>query len=438
MAPDFSRIRNIGIAAHIDAGKTTTTERVLFYARRTHRMGEVDSGTTITDFDTEEQERGITIYSAAVTFTWADHTVNLIDTPGHVDFTAEVERALRVLDGVIIVFDAKEGAEAQSETVWRQAVKYHVPRLCFMNKMDKLGADFEASVASLHERLGANPLVVQLPIGVEETFEGIVDLLRMKAFYFVPEGDGRRMEEREIPADLVEPAKRWRHLIEERAADTSEALMEKYVLGEPMEAAELRNAIRAVTISGKVHPVLCGSARNKIGVRLLLDAVVDYLPSPLEVPPIVGHDPAHGDAEVHRACSVDEPLAAYVFKIVAEKPMDLYFVRVYSGVLKSGSRLLNPGRGKKENVSRVFRVFAKRREQLDEAYAGDIVAVVGLREALTGDTLCDARHPIVLERIEFPETVISMAIEPKSSADRDKLSEALRALARQDPTFESR
>jgi len=437
MVNDLTRTRNIGITAHIDAGKTTTTERILYYAGRTHRMGEVDEGTTVTDFDAEEQQRGITIYSAAVTFSWRDHTINLIDTPGHVDFTAEVERALRVLDGAIVVFDAKEGAEAQSETVWHQADKYHVPRLCFINKMDKVGADFPASVQSLIDRLKARPAVVQLPIGVEDAFEGVVDLVRMRAFYFIPEGEDRRIEERPIPAPLQEESIRSRHRLEELAAENDERLMEKYVAGESIANEELRAAIRAATLRNQLHPVFCGSARNRIGTRLLLDGIVDYLPSPLDVPPVAGTDPETHE-RISRRTDPAEPLTAYVFKIVAEKPVDLYFVRVYSGILKAGSRVLNPVRGKKENVSRLFRVFAKRREPIEQAAAGDIVAIVGLKDSLTGDTLCDARHPIVLERIRFPETVISMAIEPKSSADRDKLAEALHALARQDPTFNAR
>lgn len=432
---ELNRVRNIGIAAHIDAGKTTTTERILYYAGRTHKMGEVDDGTTITDFDTEEQERGITIYSAAVSLEWRDHTINLIDTPGHVDFTAEVERSLRVLDGAVVVFDAKEGAEAQSETVWRQANKYHVPRICFINKMDKVGADFHASVDSLRERLGARPVPVQLPIGAEDTFEGIVDLLEMKAFYFIPDRNDKRTEERPIPEAMLADVKHWRHELDEAIAETNDALMEKYIQGEAITSEELRAGIRAATVSSKVQPVFCGSARNKIGTRFLLNGVIDYLPSPLDIPPIEGEVPGQDDAKVSRPCDPAGPLTAYVFKVIADKPMDLYFVRVYCGTLKAGSRILNATRERKENVSRMFRVFAKRREQLAEALAGDIVAVVGLKDALTGDTLCDPKAPVILEKIEFPETVISMAIEPKSSADRDKLGEALRALSRQDPTF---
>ena len=438
MSIDLQRVRNIGIVAHIDAGKTTTTERILYYAGRTHKMGEVDDGNTITDFDTEEQERGITIYSAAVSLEWRDHTINLIDTPGHVDFTAEVERALRVLDGTVVIFDAKEGAEAQSETVWRQATKYREARLCFINKMDKLGADFFVSVQSLRERLGAHPVLLQLPIGAEDSFEGILDLVRMKAFYFLPEDGDRRIEERPVAGDLVALAGQWRRNLEESIAENDDELMERYVLSQPIGEDDLRAAIRRATIADRVHPVLCGSARNQIGIRFLLDAVVQYLPSPLDMPPIEGEIPDGSGKKTLRKCDPHEPLAAYLFKVVADKPMDLYFVRVYSGVLKAGVRVLNATRKQKENISRLYRVFARRLEPMSEASAGDIVAVKGLKDALTGDTLCDAKHPVVLEKIDFPETVISMAIEPKWSADHEKLSEALRALTHQDPTLEVR
>ena len=403
-------------------------------------MGEVDDGTTITDFDQEEQQRGITIYSAAVSCPWRDHTLNLIDTPGHVDFTAEVERSLRVLDGVVVVFDAKEGVEAQSETVWRQADKYEVPRLCFVNKMDKLGADYSASFRSIRDRLGANPVAVQIPIGAEGFFEGLIDLLSMTALYFQQKGSGSIFEERPIPAELEEAAGRARHELEERVAETAEPLMEKFIHDEPLTADELRESLRAATVSGELQPVFCGSALNYIGVQRLLDGVVDYLPSPLDRPPVVGRVPdsdrrGKQGGEVTCPCDPKAPLTAYVFKIVAEKPMDLYFVRVYSGKLKAGSRVFNPARNRKENVSQMHRVFAKKREKIKEAEAGDIVAITGLKESLTGDTLCDAKHPAVLERIEFPETVISMSIEPQSSADREKLLAALAMLTRENPTF---
>jgi len=435
---DLTKLRNIGIAAHIDAGKTTTTERILYYTGRTHKMGEVDDGTTITDFDQEEQQRGITIYSAAVTCPWRDHTINLIDTPGHVDFTAEVERSLRVLDGAIAIFDAKEGVEAQSETIWRQANKYHVPRLCFINKMDKVGADFEFSFRSIRDRLGANPVAVQIPIGAELHLEGLIDLITMKAIYYQQEQLGSRFEERPIPPELEEQARRWRHELEERAAETSDALMEKFIHDQPIGADELRAALRASTIAQHIQPVFCGSALNYIGVQRLLDGVIDYLPSPLDVPPMVGHLPAvpgRKSETVGCKCDPAAPLVAYAFKIIGEKPMDIHFVRIYSGTLKSGSRVFNPVRDRKENISRLFRVFAKKREAIESAPAGDIVAVAGLKETLTGDTLCDAKHPVILEKIEFPETVVSMSIEPRSSADRDKLIEALALLTRENPTF---
>ncbi|UCD30773.1 MAG: elongation factor G [Planctomycetota bacterium] len=436
---DLGKVRNIGIAAHIDAGKTTTTERVLYYTGKTHRMGEVDDGTTITDFDQEEQQRGITIYSAAVSCFWHDHTINIIDTPGHVDFTAEVERSLRVLDGAIVVFDAKEGVEAQSETVWRQADKYHVPRLCFINKMDKVGADFDASFESIRVRRDARPAAVQIPIGAENNFKGIVDLLTMKAVYYRQEKLGSQFEERPLPPELEDAAKRARDGLEEQVAETSESLMEKFIHDEPITAEELREGIRAATIADKLHPVFCGSALNYIGVQRLLDGIVDYLPSPLEIPPVVGEVPEskwskHGQVEFD--CDPEGPLVVYAFKIVAEKPVDVYFVRVYSGRLKVGSRVFNPTRDRKEKVTRMFRVFAKKREQMNEAEAGDIVAIAGLKYTLTGDTLCEKKNTVVLEKIEFPETVISMSIEPQSSADREKLIESLDMLARETPTFE--
>lgn len=434
-ATNLTKIRNIGIAAHIDAGKTTTTERILYYTGRTHRMGEVDDGTTTTDFDEEEQKRGITIYSAAVTCPWKDYTINLIDTPGHVDFTAEVERSLRVLDGMVAVFDAREGVEAQSETVWRQADKYDVPRICFMNKMDRIGADFERAVESLSARLPAHPLVLQIPIGAGPTFEGIIDLLDMKAIYFKEEDLGASFEERDVPASMLDEVQELRHKAIETVAETSESLMEKYLADQPLDVAEVRRAIRKMTIARKMHPVLCGSALKHVGVQRLLDAVCDYLPSPLDVPPVEATDPKKTTNKIKLPCDVDGPIAALVFKVVAEKPVDLFYMRLYSGTLKSNSRLLNPATGEKENISRIYRMFAKRRDQLDYTTAGDIVAVIGPRDTLTSHTLCDPKHPVLLESIEFPETVISVSVEPKSSKDRDKLAEALKALERQDPTI---
>ena len=438
MSADLQKTRNIGIAAHIDAGKTTATERILYYAGRIHRMGEVHEGTTTTDFDPEEQARGITIYSAAVSVEWAGHTINLIDTPGHVDFTAEVERSMRVLDGAIAVFDAKEGVEAQSETIWRQASKYTVPRLCFVNKMDKVGADFFNCVKEIRERLSGNPIPVQIPIGTQSEFEGLIDLLTMKAVYFRPDTRGSKWEEREIPEELVGLAKEWRHLLEEKVSETCDVLMDKYIHEQPISAEELIVALRRATVTSQAHPVFVGSALKYMGIQQLLDGVIAYLPSPLDMPPVIGHDPDDPEKEIQRKCDDTEPLCALLFKVVTEKPVDLFFVRIYSGVLKSGSRIYNANRRKKENVSRVFRMFAKRREAIDEARAGDIVAVVGLRDSLTGDSLCEQKHEVLLEKIEFPETVISMAVEPKSSGDRDRLAEALAALSRQDPTFDWR
>ncbi len=430
----MSRVRNIGIVAHIDAGKTTTTERILFYTGRTHRIGEVDDGTTTTDFDEQEQDRGITIFSAAVTCPWRDHQINLIDTPGHVDFTAEVERSLRVLDGAVIVFDAKEGVEAQSETVWRQARKYRVPCLCFVNKMDKIGADFEMSVGSIARRLEAHPVPVQMPIGAESKFSGVIDLVKMKALRFAG-NQGTTVSEEEIPAALLDAAKVLRHQLEEKVAETDDALMQKYLDETPLTEHELKSALRRATVAGRIHPVFCGSSLKNVGVQPLLDGVIDFLPSPLDRPPVEGVRSLKDETKQVRGPRDTEPMAAMVFKIVADKPLDLYYVRVYSGVLKSGMRVLNANTGEKENISRMFRMFAKRREQIDAAPAGEIVACVGMRDALTGHTLCEAREPIVLERIEFPTPVISVSVEPKNTKDRDLLGETLAKLERQDPTF---
>jgi len=430
----LSKVRNIGIAAHIDAGKTTTTERILYYTGKTHRMGEVDDGTTATDFDEQEQDRGITIFSAAVTCLWKDHTINLIDTPGHVDFTAEVERCLRVLDGAVVVFDAKEGVEAQSETVWHQASKYRVPCICFVNKMDKVGADFSMSVASIEKRLAARPVPVQLPIGAEGRFEGLIDLLEMRAYRFKgPQGD--KVETAEVPAELAEEARRWRHLLEERVAEQDDELMEKFLNDQTLSPAEIRAGLRRATLACRLNPVFCGSALKHVGVQKLLDGVLDYLPSPLDRPPIKGVRSNEDHTEVARHPREDQPLAALIFKIVAQKPLDLYYLRVYSGVLKGNTRVYNVNTGKKENLSRMFRMFAKRREQISSAGPGEIVAAVGLKEALTGHTLCDPKETIVLERIEFPRPVMSVSVEPKNTKDRESLLDALAKLGRQDPTF---
>lgn len=430
----MSRVRNIGVAAHIDAGKTTTTERILFYTGRTHKIGEVDDGTTTTDFDQQEQERGITIFSAAVTCPWRNYQINLIDTPGHVDFTAEVERSLRVLDGAIIVFDAKEGVEAQSETVWRQACKYRVPAICFVNKMDKIGADFEMSVSSIEKRLEAHPIPVQMPIGAESSFSGVIDIIRMKALRFGG-NQGTNVTEEVIPPELIEQAKHLRHHLEEKVSETDDALLQKYLDETPLTEAEIKKALRKATVAGLLQPVFCGSSLKNTGVQPLLDGVLDYLPSPLDRPPVDGVRSLKDETKVIRAPRASEPLSALVFKIVAEKPLDLFYVRVYSGVLKSGMRVFNANTESKENISRMFRMFAKRREQIDEAPAGEIVACVGLKDALTGNTLCEAKDPVVLERIEFPTPVISVSIEPKNTKDKDFLIETLGKLARQDPTF---
>jgi elongation factor G len=437
MNPALATFRNIGIAAHIDAGKTTTTERILYYTGASHRMGNVDDGTTVTDFEKQEQQRGITIYSAAVSCPWKGHTINLIDTPGHVDFTAEVERSLRVLDGMVAVFDGKEGVEAQSETVWRQGNKYNVARICFINKMDKVGADFQASVESIRKRFNANAVPVQIPIGAENAFEGLIDLMTMKALFFENAEGGTKIQEREIPSNLCDAAHSARQLMIERICETDETLADRFLSDEEISVADLKKALRAATIANKVRPVLCGSALSYRGVRPLLDAVCDYLPSPLDMPSIHAKTP---DGKHKRELSNDpsEPLAALVFKIVTEKPVDLYFLRIYSGTMKPNSRVFNPQTGEKENITRLFRMYAKRRDILDSAGAGEIVGVVGPKLALTGHTLCDPNRQVVLETIEFPETVVSQSIEPSSSRDRDKLIDALAALAKQDPTFRYR
>ncbi len=432
---DISRIRNIGVAAHIDAGKTTTTERLLFYSGTIHRMGNVDDGTTVTDFDSEEQKRGITIYSAAVSFNWRDCRVNLIDTPGHVDFTAEVERSLRVLDGAVVVFDAKEGVEAQSETVWRQADKYHVPRICLINKIDKVGADFENAVQTIRDRLDGNPIPIQIPIGTEDTFRGFVDLIEMNATVFSGTGQQTRAEQVEIPDELRAAAEAAREHLVEQVAELDEDLMAHYLEHETLEPEQIRRGLRIGTIARTCQPILCGSSLRYMGVQAVLDAVCEYLPSPLEVPPVEARDPRNPEEIVTRSCDPDGPLAVLVFKIVADSHGDLFFLRIYSGTLKAGSRLTNVSRNRKENLPRIYRIFAKRREQIEQAYAGDIVAVIGLKDSITGDTLGDAHKPVLLERIEFAETVISQAIEPKNSADRDKLAAALQMLTRSDPTF---
>ena len=444
MARDLSKIRNIGIAAHIDAGKTTVSERILYYTGKIHKMGEVHEGTAVMDFDEEEQKRGITINSAATTCPWdrfgERYTINLIDTPGHVDFTAEVERSLRVLDGAVAVFDGKEGVEAQSETVWRQATKYNVPRVCFINKMDKLGADFDFSFNSILERLGAPAVAVQIPIGQSNTFKGIIDLLRGVAIYYNMADDkdkGKTMIEKPIPDDEKERFEKWKHQLIEKVAETDDALTEKYLNGQEISEQELRKALRAATIDFKLHPVFTGSALKYVGVQRLLDGVIDYLPSPTDLPPIKGHDLKEADKIIERKSSPDEPFSGLAFKIVSDQHGDLTYVRVYSGKLEKGSRVLNSNRGKRENISRMFQMHAADRNPIDVAEAGDIVACIGVKDALTGDTLCDPENPIILERPTFPEPVISMSIEPKTAADKQKLGEALTTLKREDPTFQA-
>jgi elongation factor G len=439
MAERLDNIRNIGIMAHIDAGKTTVTERILYFAGRTHKIGEVHDGTAIMDYLQEEQQRGITITSAATTLTWLDHTINLIDTPGHVDFTVEVERSLRVLDGAVAVFCAVGGVEAQSETVWRQADRYRVPRLCFVNKMDRLGADFEAVVAEIADRLGAHPLPLQIPLGAGDDFQGQIDLVRSVALYYEPHEAAARIREAPIPPACRQAAARARTHLLETAAEFDDALMDKYLHQD--EAAirppEVLAAVRAGTLANRCQPVLCGSALRHMGVCPLLDAVVALLPSPLEVPPVAGQQ-VGSDQPLTRRADPDEPLAALVFKITSDQHGDLNFVRIYSGTLKANTRVLNSTQDRKENVTRIWEMHAKQRRRRDAAVAGDIVALVGLKSALTGDTLCDAKHPIVLERLQFPEPVITMSIEPRTGADRPRLGDALGTLRREDPSFRFR
>ncbi|RLC74199.1 MAG: elongation factor G [Chloroflexi bacterium] len=433
----LEQVRNIGIIAHIDAGKTTTTERMLFYTGRTHRMGNVDEGTTVTDWMEQERERGITITAAAITCFWREHQINIIDTPGHIDFTAEVQRSLRVLDGGIVVFDAVAGVEPQSETVWRQADRYGVPRICFVNKMDRVGANFWRTVEMIRERLAANPVAIQIPIGVEGSFRGVVDLLEMQALIYVDDL-GTRPEVGEIPAEIVEEATTRREELVEAVIETDDDLMLRYLEGEEVTAQELRAALRRATLRTELVPVLCGSALRNKGIQPLLDAVVDYLPSPLEVRPVVGVHPKTGVPEERRA---DEhaPLAALVFKIVLDPYMGrLAYFRVYSGRIRAGQVVRNANKGKKERIGRLLRMYANRREEISEVYAGDIGATLGLKDTFTGETLCDAGHPIILESIKFPEPVISVAIEPRTDADQDRMSEALRRLAEEDPTFRVR
>ena len=438
---DLKKVRNIGIMAHIDAGKTTVTERVLFYTGMNHKIGETHDGASTTDWMEQEKERGITITSAAVTCFWNKNQINIIDTPGHVDFTVEVERSLRVLDGGVVVFDGKEGVEPQSETVWRQADKYNVPRICFINKMDKMGADFYFSVDTIKSRLGARPLVMQLPIGSESTFVGVVDLREMRALVWPGDakGDvtmGAHYEVQEIPADLVDKAKEYREALLEAVAETDDALLDKYLGGEELTIDEIKAAVRQLTISGEAFPVFCGSAFKNRGVQPMLDAVVDYLPSPIDVPSIQAHDVNDESKIIERHPDAAEPFAALAFKIAVHPFFGrLTYVRVYSGHLDSGGQVVNSTKGKKERIGKIFQMYANKENPVDDLTAGHIYAVVGLKDTTTGDTLCDPAHPCVLESMTFPEPVIEVAIEPKTKADQEKLGVGIQKLAEEDPTF---
>ena len=438
---DLNKVRNIGIMAHIDAGKTTTTERILFYTGINHKIGETHDGASTMDWMAQEQERGITITSAATTCFWKGNQINIIDTPGHVDFTVEVERSLRVLDGAVAVFDGKEGVEPQSETVWRQADKYDVPRICFVNKMDKMGADFYFTVQTIIDRLGAKPIVIQLPIGAESDFVGVVDLLEMKAYVWPGDskGDvtmGAEYETREIPADLQAKAEEYRAELIEAVAESSEELMEKYLEGEELTIDELKAGIRQLTINGEAFPVLCGSAFKNRGVQPMLDAVIDYLPSPLDVPDVEGSNPADEEEKLSRKASVDEPFAALAFKVAAHPFYgQLIYTRVYSGHAAQGQQVLNSTKGKKERLGKLFQMQSNKENPVDEITAGHIYAAIGLKDTTTGDTLCDPANPIVLESMTFPAPVIFVAIEPKTKGDQEKMSTAIQKLSAEDPTF---
>ena len=438
---DLNKVRNIGIMAHIDAGKTTTTERILFYTGINHKIGETHDGASTMDWMAQEQERGITITSAAITCFWKDNQINIIDTPGHVDFTVEVERSLRVLDGAVAVFDGKEGVEPQSETVWRQADKYDVPRICFVNKMDKMGADFYFTVQTIIDRLGAKPLVMQLPIGAESDFVGVVDLLEMKAYVWPGDskGDvtmGAEYETREIPADLQSKAEEYRAELIEAVAESSEELMEKYLEGEELTIDELKAGIRQLTINGEAFPVLCGSAFKNRGVQPMLDAVIEYLPSPLDVPDVEGSSPSNEEEKLTRKASSDEPFAALAYKVAAHPFYgQLIYTRVYSGHAAQGQQVLNSTKGKKERLGKLFQMQSNKENPVDEITAGHIYAAIGLKDTTTGDTLCDPANPIVLETMTFPAPVIFVAIEPKTKGDQEKMSTAIQKLSAEDPTF---
>lgn len=431
----LEKCRNIGIIAHIDAGKTTTTERILFYTGRTYRIGSVDDGTTVTDWMAQERERGITIVSAAVTAEWKGYQVNIIDTPGHIDFTAEVQRSLRVLDGGIVIFDAVQGVEPQSETVWRQADRYKVPRICFVNKMDRVGASFERTIESIQQRLGANPIAMQLPIGSEAEFRGVVDLLERKAIYWEDEL-GKEPISGPIPADLVKEAEEQRAVMVEKIAEFEDKLIVKFLDGDDISIDELKRALRKAVIDNKATPVFCGSSLRNKGVQSVLDAVLDYLPSPADVPPVVATDADDSNKSIQLPPDDNAPLSALVFKIVADPYVGrLAYFRVYSGKVVQGETVYNPLKDRRERIGRMVRMYADRRDDITEVFAGDIGAVLGLKDSFTGDTLCEQKHKVILESITFPEPVISVAVEPKTTADQDKMAEALRRLAEEDPTF---
>ena len=431
----LERTRNIGIMAHIDAGKTTTTERILYYTGVTYKMGEVDQGSATMDWMEQEQERGITITSAATTCTWKDYRINIIDTPGHVDFTVEVERSLRVLDGAVGIFCGVGGVEPQSETVWRQADRYRVPRIAYVNKLDRVGADFDHAVEMMRDRLGANPVPIQIPLGTGDEFAGVVDLVTQRAIVWEDQSLGASFEEREIPAHLADRAEKFREKVIEAAADFDEALMAQYLDGQAVAAEQIRKGLREATLRLRAVPVLCGASFRNKGVQPLLDAVVDYLPSPLDVPPVESLDPRTGEA-VQRKPDDNAPFSAIVFKLMTDKHVGhLTYIRVYSGRVKTGDAVLNASRGRKERIGRLLLMHANKRQEIQEAFSGDIVAVVGLKAAATGETLCDPKHPVVLEPMEFPEPVLSIAIEPKTKADMDRLATSLDRLVHEDPTF---
>jgi elongation factor G len=438
-AVDLAKVRNIGIMAHIDAGKTTTTERILFYTGINYKLGEVHEGAATMDWMEQEQERGITITSAATTTTWRDHTINIIDTPGHVDFTVEVERSLRVLDGAVAVFDAVAGVEPQSETVWRQADRYNVPRICFVNKMDRVGAEFHRCVDMIVDRLGAQPIVVQLPWGVEADFRGVIDLVRMRALLWQTEGKGDKYDVVAIPDNHADAAREWRDRMLEAVAENDEQMMELYLEGTEPTEEQLVAAIRRVTIAGGATPVLCGTAFKNKGVQPMLDAIVDYLPSPLDIPSIQGHAVNDEETAVERHSDPEEPFSALAFKIMADQHLGkLTYVRVYSGTVETGSSVLNAIKGRKERIGKIYQMHANKREERNVAVAGQIVAVMGLKDTSTGDTLCDLNKPVVLESMTFPAPVINVAIEPKTKSDQEKLGTAIQRLAEEDPTFQVR